>query len=74
MSCLIRKSHNKSILLYHFVCVAKYRRIVFDAAVEAALRAVCLEIALRYEIEFLEIGVDGGHVQGWFKACRLTAR
>ena len=62
MSRLIHKSHNVSILLYHMVCVAKYRRVVFDASVEEALREVCLEIALRYEIEFIEIGVDGDHV------------
>ncbi len=49
-------------LLYHVVCVAKYRRVVFDAAVEAVLREVCLDIAMRYEIEFLEIGTDGDHV------------
>ena len=62
MSRLIHKSHNVSILLYHMVCVAKYRRVVFDASVEEALREVCLEIALRYEIEFIEIGLDGDHV------------
>ncbi len=33
-------------LLYHMVCVAKYRRVVFDASVEEALREVCLEICL----------------------------
>ena len=43
-------------------CVAKYRRVVFDESVEAVLREVCLEIALRFEITFLEIGVDGDHV------------
>ncbi len=62
MSRFIHKSHNVSVLLYHVVCVAKYRRVVFDEEVEAVLREVCLEIALRYEIEFLEIGLDGDHV------------
>ncbi len=62
MSRFIHKSHNVSVLLYHVVCVAKYRGVVFDASVEAVLREVCLEMALRYEIEFLEIGVDGDHV------------
>jgi len=62
MSRFIRKSHNVSVLLYHVVCVAKYRRVVFDEDVEAVLREVCLAIALRYEIEFLEIGLDGDHV------------
>ncbi len=62
MSRFIHKSHNVSVLLYHVVCVAKYRRVVFDEEVEAVLREVCLDIALRFEIEFLEIGTDGDHV------------
>ena len=62
MSIYLHKSHNVSVLLYHFVCPAKYRRVVFDEAVEEILREVCLEIAKRYEITFLEIGVDRDHV------------
>ena len=62
MSKLIRKSHNVSILLYHFVCPAKYRRAVFDKQVDEVLREVCLEIAKRYQIEFIEIGTDKDHV------------
>ncbi len=62
MSELIRKSHNVSLLLYHIVCPAKYRRIVFSAPVEETLREICLEIEKRYEIVFLEIGADKDHV------------
>lgn len=62
MSKLIRKSHNVSILIYHIVCPAKYRRVVFTAEVDKELKAVCLEIAKRYEIIFLEIGTDQDHV------------
>jgi len=62
MSRFIHKSHNVSVLLYHLVCPAKYRRVVFDDEVEAVLRDVCLAIADRYEIEFVEIGVDSNHV------------
>lgn len=62
MSTFVRKSHNVSVLMYHLVCGAKYRRAVFDPVVDAALRDVCLEIAARYEITFLEIGTDGDHV------------
>ncbi len=62
MSRFIHKSHNVSVLVYHVVCVAKYRRVVFDESVEAVLREVCLDIALRFEIAFLEIGTDGDHV------------
>lgn len=62
MSKLIRKSHNVSILLYHFVCPAKYRRAVFDGHVDEVLKEVCLEIAKRYQVEFIEIGTDKNHV------------
>lgn len=48
--------------IYHLVCPAKYRRVVFDSEVDAALKDVCLEIAERYEIRFLEIGTDGDYV------------
>ncbi len=73
MSRLIRKSHNVSVLLYHAVFPAKYRRVVFDDSVEGVLRSVCLDISLRHEIEFIEIGTDGDHVQGCCRACRPTA-
>ena len=62
MSQLIRKSHNVSVLLYHIVCPAKYRRVVFSDEVDSELKDVCLEIAKRYEIVFLEIGTDKDHV------------
>ncbi len=62
MSVYLHKSHNVSVLLYHLVCPAKYRRVVLDASVETVLKEVCLDIADRYEIVFLEIGTDGDHV------------
>ena len=62
MSRLIRKSHNMSILVYHFVCPAKYRRAVIDEKVDQVLKDVCLDIADRYQVEFLEIGTDKDHV------------
>ena len=62
MSRLIRKSHNVSVLIYHFVCPAKYRRVVVDEKVDQVLQEICLEIAARYQIEFLEIGSDKDHV------------
>jgi REP element-mobilizing transposase RayT len=48
--------------MYHFVCPAKYRRAVFDKRVDEILKDVCLEIAKRYQIEFIEIGTDVNHV------------
>ena len=34
MSEYVHKSHNVSILLYHYVCPAKYRRVIFDDIVD----------------------------------------
>ena len=62
MSKLVRKSHNVSVLIYHYVCPARNRRVVFDQKVEKILKEICLEIARRYEIEFIEIGADKDHV------------
>jgi len=58
----ISKSHNKSLLLYHIVCPAKYRRDVFTEAVELTLKRTCEGISNRYEINFVEIGSDENHV------------
>ena len=62
MSHLIRKSHNVTILVYHFVCPAKYRRAVIDEKVDQVIKEVCLDITKRYQVEFLEIGTDKDHV------------
>ena len=62
MSIYIHKSHNVSVLIYHYVCPAKYRRVVFTEDVDSALKEVCIELAKRFEIAFLEIGVDQDHV------------
>ena len=51
-----------SVLLYHLVCSAKHRRVVFDETVDLVLKEVCLDIAMRYDITFLEIGTDHDHV------------
>ena len=62
MSEFIHKSDNVTVLLYHLVFPAKYRRVVFDKGVDRALTEVCLEIEKRYEVKFLEIGTDEDHV------------
>ena len=62
MSEYIHKSHNVSVLLYHFVCPAKYRRVVFSTEVDHSLKEICIEISRRYEITFIEIGTDADHV------------
>ena len=58
----IYKSHNKTLLLYHLVFPAKYRKKIFDKDVDKTLKDVCLEISDRYEIHFVEIGNDLDHV------------
>ena len=62
MSVYIHKSHNVSVLLYHIVCPAKYRKAVFSEEVGNELKKICIEISKRYEIHFIEIGTDGDHV------------
>ena len=62
MSQCIHKSHNLTVLLCHLVFPAKYRRAVFDGAVDKELKVVCLEIETQYQIKFLEIEKDDDHV------------
>ena len=58
----IKKSHNKTLLLYHLVFPTKYRRDIFTDAVEKSLKEICLSISDGYEIHFIEIGADSNHV------------
>ena len=62
MSEYIHKSHNVTVLMYHLVFPAKYRRVVFDEWADTVLKEVCLEISERYQVKFLEIGTDKDHV------------
>lgn len=62
MSRYIHKSHNISVLLYHYVCTAKYRLVIFNSRVDEILVQTCKEIAKRYEINVLELGTDDDHV------------
>ena len=62
MSLYLHKSHNVSVLIYHLVCPTKYRRVVIDEKVDMVIKEVCLDIARRYEMHFLEIGTDKDHV------------
>ena len=41
---------------------AKYRRKVFSEAVSVTMKEICAGIAERYEIQFLEIGMDEDHI------------
>ena len=60
-SSYIHKSHNVSVLMYQLVCAAKYRRVVMSKHVDEVLRQACVEIERRWEIRFLEIGLDRDH-------------
>ena len=62
MSEHIYRQHNKTLLLYHLVFPAKYRRKVFSERVEDTLKQVCIDISERYEIKLIEIGCDEDHI------------
>ena len=62
MSDHIHKRHNKSLLLYHLVCPIKYRRSILTDLVSGSMIKVCEEIENRYDIFFIEIGLDDNHV------------
>ncbi len=61
-SSYIHKSHNVTVLIYHLVTPAKYRRVIFNQELDDYLCKICEHIEDRYEIRFLEIGVDKDHV------------
>ena len=73
MSQYIHKSHNVSVLLYHYVCPAKYRRVIFDDSVDKVLIQTCKEIGRRYEINIVEIGTDGDHVHCLIQSIPMLA-
>ena len=58
----IHKRHNVSLLLYHIVFPIKYRRKVITKRVQKVLKAICLGLEKRYEMKFLEIGMEEDHV------------
>ena len=62
MAPSIKKSHSVSELVYHLVCPIKYRRKVFTKENEKTLKDICLELEQRYELHFIEIGIDTDHV------------
>lgn len=58
----IYKDHNKTLLLYHLVFPAKFHHDIFTDEVSGTLKDVCIEISKRYEIHFVEIGMEENHV------------
>jgi hypothetical protein len=43
----VHTQHHVSVLMYHIVCAATYRRVVMSPRVDEVLKEVCLEIAKR---------------------------
>ena len=62
MSQYLHKRHNVTVLMYHLVFPAKYRRVVFDTDVDEVVKEVCLQLESRYQVKFIEIGTDKDHV------------
>lgn len=73
MSDYIHKEHNVSILLYHYVCPAKYRRVIFDDSVDKVLIQICKEISKRYDINIMEIGTNGDLVHFLIQTVPMLA-
>lgn len=73
MSEHVIKRHNKTLLLYHLVCPAKYPREVFVEGVERSLKEVCVGISQRYEIHFVEVGTDEDHVHFLIQSVRMIS-
>jgi len=57
----VHKIHNVTVLIYHLVFPAKYRRAAFDKEVDEVMKDVCVEIEDRYQMKFLEIGTNKDH-------------
>src|SRR3989344_2579107 len=58
----IKRSHNKTLIIFHLVCPIKYRRKIFTEGTETTFKSVCVEMGERYNYRFLEIGIDRDHV------------
>ncbi len=61
MSKMIHKSHNVSVLMYHFVWPAKYRRVVINDEADNVIKETCIEISKRHPINLTEIGTVSPH-------------
>ncbi len=59
--------------MYHFVCPIKYRRTVLTEEISITFKNICNQIEERYEIHFLEIGLDGNHVHFLIQSVPLNS-
>ena len=44
------------------VFVIKYRKKVITEEIEESIKNICIKISERYEIKFLEVGLDEDHI------------
>ena len=54
--------HNAYDTHYHIVFPVKYRKVLLKDEVPLAIVATAQEIALRYDITFEQLGMDGDHI------------
>ena len=73
MSIYIHKSHDVTTLIYHLVFPTKYRRLVIGDATDKLIKGICIEIAKRYEMHFIEIGTDLDHVHFLVQSVPMLA-
>ncbi len=73
MSRCFHESHNVNLLLYRYVCPAKYRQVIFDPEIDDILIQTCEEISKRYDINVLELGTDGNHVHFLVQSVPMLA-
>src|SRR5262245_46546681 len=58
MSAYSHQSRHVAVRMYHLVCPATYRRVVFDARVDPVRNEGCVASATRYAMIFLASGTD----------------
>ena len=59
---ILKTAHNTYDTYYHLVFPVKYRKALLTNDIPLAIVQIAQEIALRYDIEFERIGVDGDHI------------
>jgi len=67
----IHKSHNKSLLVSHFVCQVRFRRIFFTAEILESIKEVCLKIGLDWnQVDFLMYSVPSNSSKNIISAIK----
>ncbi|MDR1054634.1 MAG: transposase [Prevotellaceae bacterium] len=58
----MHKSHNVSVLLYHYLSPAQYHSIVLGYSVYLNWNEICIIFSFHYDISIIEEGIDKEHV------------